>query len=119
MLARTAYRIDLSGGECEVPEPLVLQTKPGDRPRAHETCELLGTIFYVVRGDPAAKSEPPVSNWTVSPSSVRRDATVQVSPWRTYGVGSPLSPHESFGRRNGKRGKPGADGARRRAYATD
>lgn len=45
LLERTAYRTDLSGEEWEVRKPLVPETEPGGRPRAHETRELLDANF--------------------------------------------------------------------------
>src|SRR5215208_8083519 len=50
MPARRAYATDLSDDEWRILEPLVPKAKPGGRPRAHETRELLDAIFYVVRG---------------------------------------------------------------------
>lgn len=46
---RRSYPTDLTDREWEVLEPLVPQAKPGGRPRAHETRELLDAIFYVLR----------------------------------------------------------------------
>lgn len=50
MLARRTYSTDLSDEEWQILEPLVPRAKPGGRPRAHRTRELLDAIFYVVRG---------------------------------------------------------------------
>jgi putative transposase len=50
MPARRPYATDLSDDEWRVLEPLVPRAKPGGRPRAHETRELLNAIFYVLRG---------------------------------------------------------------------
>jgi transposase len=50
MPARRAYATDLSDDEWRILEPLVPKAKPGGRPRAHETRELLNAIFYVLRG---------------------------------------------------------------------
>jgi putative transposase len=50
MPARRAYATDLSNEEWRILEPLVPQVKPGGRPRAHATRELLDAIFYMVRG---------------------------------------------------------------------
>ena len=44
------YDTDLSDDEWRVLEPLIPETKPGGRPRAHQTRELLNAIFYVLRG---------------------------------------------------------------------
>lgn len=46
---RRSYLTDLTDQEWEVLEPLVPEAKPGGRPRAHETRELLDAIFYVLR----------------------------------------------------------------------
>jgi putative transposase len=50
MLTRRPYPTDLSDDEWEILRPLVPEAKPGGRPRAHQTREILNTIFYVVRG---------------------------------------------------------------------
>jgi putative transposase len=50
MLTRRPYSTDLSDDEWEILRPLVPEAKPGGRPRAHQTREILNTIFYVVRG---------------------------------------------------------------------
>ena len=51
MYLRRSYATDLSDDEWEILEPLVPKAKPGGRPRAHETRELLNAIFfYVLRG---------------------------------------------------------------------
>ena len=50
MPTRRPYSTDLSDEEWEILEPLVPDAKPGGRPRAHETRELLNAIFYVLRG---------------------------------------------------------------------
>lgn len=50
MLARRTYSTDLSDEEWQILKPLVPGAKPGGRPRAHRTRELLDAIFYVVRG---------------------------------------------------------------------
>jgi putative transposase len=48
---RRSYPTDLSDEEWTILEPLLVpQAKPGDRPRAHHTRELLDVIFYIVRG---------------------------------------------------------------------
>ena len=49
MSARRAYATDLSDDVWRILEPLVPNAKPGGRPRAHETRELLNAIFYVLR----------------------------------------------------------------------
>src|SRR5215210_8572061 len=49
MPPRRPYATDLSD-EWRILKPLVPEAKPGGRPRAHETRELLNTIFYVLRG---------------------------------------------------------------------
>lgn len=46
---RRSYPTDLTDQEWEVLEPLVPRAKPGGRPRAHQTRELLDAIFYVLR----------------------------------------------------------------------
>jgi putative transposase len=48
--ARSPYPTDLSDDEWRILEPLVPDAKPGGRPRAHKTRELLNAIFYVLRG---------------------------------------------------------------------
>jgi transposase len=50
MPTRRSYSTDLSDEEWEILQPLVPDAKPGGRPRAHETRELLNAIFYVLRG---------------------------------------------------------------------
>lgn len=50
MSARRSYDTDLSDDEWQILEPLIPNAKPGGRPRAHETRELLNAIFYVLRG---------------------------------------------------------------------
>jgi putative transposase len=50
MSTRRAYSTDLSDEEWEILQPLVPEAKPGGRPRAHQTRELLNAIFYVLRG---------------------------------------------------------------------
>jgi putative transposase len=50
MPTRRPYSTDLSDEEWEILEPLIPDAKPGGRPRAHETRELLNAIFYVLRG---------------------------------------------------------------------
>jgi putative transposase len=47
---RRSYPTDLCDEEWVILQPLVPETKPGGRPRAHEARELLDAIFYVVRG---------------------------------------------------------------------
>jgi putative transposase len=50
MSARRPYATDLSDEEWWILKPLIPEAKPGGRPRAHETRELLDAIFYAVRG---------------------------------------------------------------------
>jgi putative transposase len=50
MSPRRPYATDLSDDEWKILKPLVPEAKPGGRPRAHETRELLNAIFYVLRG---------------------------------------------------------------------
>ena len=51
MSTRRPYATDLSEDEWKILEPLVPIAKPGGRPRAHQTRELLNAIFfYVLRG---------------------------------------------------------------------
>ncbi len=50
MPARRPYSTDLSDEEWEILRPLVPEAKPGGRPRAHRTREILNAIFYVLRG---------------------------------------------------------------------
>jgi putative transposase len=49
MPSRRPYATDLSDEEWCILEPLIPEAKPGGRPRAHETRELLDAIFYAVR----------------------------------------------------------------------
>ena len=53
MSALRPHATDLSDDEWRILEPLVLNAKPGGRPRAHETRELLNTIIYEVTGEDA------------------------------------------------------------------
>jgi putative transposase len=50
MSSRRPYPTDLSDEEWWILEPLIPEAKPGGRPRAHKTRELLDAIFYTVRG---------------------------------------------------------------------
>ncbi len=50
MPSRRPYATDLSDEEWWILKPLIPEAKPGGRPRAHETRELLDAIFYAVRG---------------------------------------------------------------------
>jgi putative transposase len=50
MSTRRPYPTDLSDDEWEILEPLIPETRPGGRPRAHRPRELLNAIFYVLRG---------------------------------------------------------------------
>src|SRR5215203_1787318 len=50
MFTRSPYATDHCDDEWEILEPLVPRAKPGGRPRAHETREILNAIFYVLRG---------------------------------------------------------------------
>jgi putative transposase len=50
MPSRRPYATDLSDEEWWILEPLIPEAKPGGRPRAHDTRELLDAIFYAVRG---------------------------------------------------------------------
>jgi putative transposase len=50
MSTRSPYPTDLCDDEWEILKPLVPRAKPGGRPRAHETREILNAIFYVLRG---------------------------------------------------------------------
>jgi putative transposase len=50
MSTRSPYPTDLRDGEWEILKPLVPTAKPGGRPRAHQTREILNAIFYVLRG---------------------------------------------------------------------
>jgi putative transposase len=47
---RRSYPTGLSDEEWAILQPLVPEAKPGGRPRAHSTRDLLDAIFYVVRG---------------------------------------------------------------------
>jgi hypothetical protein len=50
MSTRSPYPTDLCDDEWEILEPLVPRAKPGGRPRAHQTREILNAIFYVLTG---------------------------------------------------------------------
>jgi putative transposase len=50
MLTRRPYSTDLADDEWEILRQLVPEAKPGGRPRAHRTREILNAIFYVLRG---------------------------------------------------------------------
>jgi putative transposase len=50
MPTRRSYSTDLSDDEWEILRPLVPEAKPGGRPRAHRTREILNAVFYVLRG---------------------------------------------------------------------
>jgi len=50
MSSRRPYPTDLSDEEWEILKPLIPEAKPGGRPRAHQSRELLNAIFYVLRG---------------------------------------------------------------------
>jgi putative transposase len=50
MLTRSPYSTDLADDEWEILRQLVPEAKPGGRPRAHRTREILNAIFYVLRG---------------------------------------------------------------------
>ena len=50
MSTRSPYPTDLCDDEWEILEPLIPRAKPGGRPRAHQTREILNAIFYVLRG---------------------------------------------------------------------
>jgi len=50
MSTRIPYSTVLSDDEWRIFEPLVPEAKPGGRPRAHETRELLNANFYMLRG---------------------------------------------------------------------
>lgn len=50
MPSRRPYDTDLTDEEWRLLKPLIPEAKPGGRPRAHETRELLDAIFYAVRG---------------------------------------------------------------------
>jgi len=49
MSNRSPYPTDLCDDVWEILEPLVPRAKPGGRPRAHQTSEILNAIFYVLR----------------------------------------------------------------------
>ena len=50
MPTRRPYSTDLSDEQREILRPLVPEARPGGRPPAHQTRELLNAIFYVLRG---------------------------------------------------------------------
>ena len=50
MSTRIPYSTDLSEDEWRILEPLVPEAKPGRRPRAHETRELLNAHFLHAKG---------------------------------------------------------------------
>jgi putative transposase len=49
MLAQNVYPTDLTDEEWQILKPLVPKARPGGRPRAHQTRELLNAVFYIVR----------------------------------------------------------------------
>jgi putative transposase len=57
-MPRKSYSTDLSNREWEVLKPLIPEAKPGGRPRAHETREILDAIFYVLRSGCAWRLVP-------------------------------------------------------------
>ena len=60
MPTRNPYASNLSDDEWEILLPLVPKAKPGGRPRAHQSRELLNAIFfYVLRGGCAWSLLPP------------------------------------------------------------
>src|SRR5215217_9523937 len=59
MPTRRPYSTDLSNEEWEILRPLVPEAKPGGRPRAHRTREILNAnFFYVLRGGCAWRLVP-------------------------------------------------------------
>src|SRR3954453_6424118 len=51
--SRRSYPTDLSDEEWAILQPLVPEAKPGGRPRAHHTRELLDAIFSMSSGEDA------------------------------------------------------------------
>jgi putative transposase len=49
MSTRSLYPTDLCDDDWTILEPLVPGAKPGGRPRAHQTREILNAIIYVLR----------------------------------------------------------------------
>src|SRR4028119_354015 len=58
MSTRRAYATDLSDAEWRILKSLLPEAKPGGRPRAHATRELLNAIFYAARGGGAWRLLP-------------------------------------------------------------
>ena len=48
-MERKPYATDLTGGQWRLIGPLIPPAKWGGRPRAHEMCEVVNAILYVVR----------------------------------------------------------------------
>src|SRR5215212_11691004 len=79
MPTRRPYSTDLSDEEWEILEPLVPDAKPGGRPRAHATRELLNAVFYVLKGG---------CPWRLLPHDFPRWPTVYhyFRTWRIDGI---------------------------------
>jgi putative transposase len=79
MSSRRPYATDLSDEEWWILEPLIPEAKPGGRPRAHETREILDAIFYAVRGGCA---------WCLLPHEFPPWQTIYhyCRTWRLYGT---------------------------------
>jgi Putative transposase of IS4/5 family (DUF4096) len=84
MPTRRPYSTDLSDEEWEILRPLVPEAKPGGRPRAHQTRELLNAIFYVLRGGSAPEGYFP----TISCRGRAPTITSELGAWTEPGRAS-------------------------------
>ena len=57
-MARRPYPSDLSDAEWALLEPMIPCARPGGRPRAHPTRELVDAMLYVLRGGIAWRALP-------------------------------------------------------------
>lgn len=57
-MSRCRYSSDLSDAEWVILEPKIPKVKPGGRPRAHPTRELINAMLYVLRGGISWRSLP-------------------------------------------------------------
>src|SRR5918995_4138089 len=85
MSTRSPYATDLCDDEWEILEPLVPTAKPGGRPRAHQTREILNAIFYVLRGGCA---------WRLLPHDF--SLPWQRTPTTTSGLGAWTEPGSTY-----------------------
>ena len=86
MLTRRPYPTDLSDEEWEMLRPLVPEAKPGGRPRAHRTREILNAVFYVLRGGCAWRLLPHDFSlpWQRPPTTTTSGPGVWTGPGSRY-----------------------------------